>query len=426
MNKLSFFWVGCILSMLLVGCSSMAGLVPSTPTISPTPTETLAKVNSQIGITTLAQGDPALPYQSMWTFCDYIPDGGVPAMISETCSLPSMTGVTVTFGWIAKETIFESNWEQMSWTFELDGVKVDLNDFKYTENKYIQHGDDNISRVWNIDLLGLAAGEHTMRVNWRSDSAVEDGTLVYQPGAYDHLFNFTVLEPETYPNSAAPSKPGFQKLHSKSSGLNFVMYDPRGPESIQGEKMPLLVYLHGSSYRGVPLALLQESVFASQVAGIAEFPFVTIAPVGDGGFEFWTKEPLKTSLLTLITETVETYALDPTRVVLIGDGMGANGVWVVGLETPKTFSALVPVGGYASYPFTVPANICDLKEIPVWAFHGGMDVFVPAEVEQQLVDALSACGGKAQMTMHEDMTINILHIVYRDKELYDWLALQSK
>ena len=127
----------------------------------------------------------------------------------------------------------------------------------------------------------------------------------------------------------------------------------------------------------------------------------------------WKKLRLKTSV-------------DAKRIYLTGNDMGGNGVWAIGLRHPDYFAALAPVAGYASYPFAVPENICDLKDVPVWAFHGKRDPYVPVEVEQELVDALKACGGKAQITVSQDMKNDVPFKVYADPALYKWLLGQSK
>ena len=61
--------------------------------------------------------------------------------------------------------------------------------------------------------------------------------------------------------------------------------------------------------------------------------------------------------------------------------------------------------GYYGWPFTVPENICDLKDVPVWAFHGAKDEVMPLEAEQMLVDALKACGGNVQFTVFPELAM---------------------
>lgn len=423
------------MAALLFACASVAPALPTpspapsaTPTEQPTPTPVMVKREGKIGVTTVEQGNPALPYLGFWTFCDYAPDATMPAMISETCILPHASAVTVQLGWMARQTRLDENWQKMRWTMELDGQKVDLQDFEPFASEFIQHGENNKSLLYYIDLVNLAPGKHSLLVGWQSDSPVDDGMLTYQPGQYHHLIEFTVLEPETYPLLANNGQVGFQSFHSQASNLNLLLYLPANftDPALADAKWPLILYLHGGGYRGVPTSLLQASPFPSEVAGMAGFPFMILAPVGEGGFEFWTKEALARDVMALVKETAQHYPVDEKRIYLMGDGLGAQGVWGLALQNPSTFAALVPVGGYASYPFKVPANICDLKDVPVWAFHGGKDVYVPQTVQQDLVDALSACGGVARLSVHEDMTINILNIVYRNKDVYQWLAERSR
>jgi len=129
--------------------------------------------------------------------------------------------------------------------------------------------------------------------------------------------------------------------------------------------------------------------------------------------------------MALLDEIQTLFSVDSEHIYLIGDGVGGNGVWTIGLRYPGTFAALVPIGGYYGYPFTVPENICDLKDVPIWAFHGGKDAMVPVEAEQILVDALNACGGNAQITVKPGATINIRYEAYANPELYNWFLSHS-
>jgi len=114
--------------------------------------------------------------------------------------------------------------------------------------------------------------------------------------------------------------------------------------------------------------------------------------------------------------------VDPARIYLTGAGMGGNGVWVMGMRNPDYFASLAPLGGYV-YPFGVPENICSLKNVPVWAFHGEEDFMVPTKVEQDLVNAVNACGGAAQFTVKSGAVIPL--DVYNNSELFDWFLAYS-
>ena len=78
-----------------------------------------------------------------------------------------------------------------------------------------------------------------------------------------------------------------------------------------------------------------------------------------------------------------------------------------------------------SLAYTVPENICDLKDVPVWGFHGAKDEVMPLEAEQMLVDALEACGGNVQFTIFPDVGHDVeSHQVYT-AELFTWLLEQT-
>ena len=74
----------------------------------------------------------------------------------------------------------------------------------------------------------------------------------------------------------------------------------------------------------------------------------------------------------------------------------------------------------------MPENICDLANVPVWAFHGTEDEIIPLEAEQKLVDALKACGGDVQFTIFPDVGHDLSSERVYNSELYGWLLEQSR
>ena len=49
--------------------------------------------------------------------------------------------------------------------------------------------------------------------------------------------------------------------------------------------------------------------------------------------------------------------------------MGGYGTWAMALKYPTRFAAIVPVASGWDYTGEfVPANICDLKNVPIWVF----------------------------------------------------------
>ena len=394
--------------------------------VLPEPVKEKIEPGDKIDGMTVDEGSLILPYPLIWQFCDYMSAEQQPFSSKTRCSVPQMSGLDIGFGWIAKESKFLSNWDSLTWALSIDGYPVDLEKFEWYESYYPIHGEPNKSRQWFISLIDYAPGKHKLRLSWTFKSAVDDGINIYQPGTYTHEVNFTVLEKMGYPALSSTPEVGQHTYTSPKAGLDFLLYLPDDYGKDPQQQWPLIVYLHGVLLRGATLDLLRQEALPQKLEKEENFPFLVVSPLGDGGYEFWAKDEMISPLFMLLEEIQAVYSINPKRIYLTGNDMGGNGVWAIGLSHPEYFAALVPVGGYLGYPFKVPQNICELKDVPVWAFHGGQDTVVPVEVEKGLVDALSDCGGNARITVKPDMRNVIPNAVFSDPELYQWLLSNSR
>jgi predicted peptidase len=133
-------------------------------------------------------------------------------------------------------------------------------------------------------------------------------------------------------------------------------------------------------------------------------------------------------LNALLDQIQGEYSIDPFRVYLTGLSMGGFGAWEFALRYPTRFAAIVPVsGGYREGSHVVPENICDLKDVPIWVFHGGRDTIVLPFHSEILVEALQACGSDVRFTRypdaeHEDGFLR----AYAEPELFPWLFAQTQ
>jgi len=129
----------------------------------------------------------------------------------------------------------------------------------------------------------------------------------------------------------------------------------------------------------------------------------------------------------LLNQIQATYAIDRKRIILTGQSMGGYGTWAMALKYPARFAALVPVASGWDYTSEfVPANLCDLKGVPIWVFHGAQDESMPVDQITAMVQALQNCGGKVRFTLYPDADhLGSSNRAYADPELYDWLSRQS-
>jgi len=427
MNKLACFTLLVLFATGLTACATPVQISPPpAPTQTPISADRMIRPGDKIGEMIVEQGVPNLPYPYLWQFCEFMPDEHEPTVSTSDCDVPQIAGLAIVFGWIAKETNLAPNLEAITWELSIDDYQIDLEVFNWHEFDYPVHGEDNKERRWIIDLKNLSPGGHTLQLSWTIKRAVDDGTNIYQPGTYEHVVNFTVLKKAVYPTLPSTANIGQHPYTSKKAGLDFLLYLPGDYGKDPQQEWPLIVYLHGAHLRGATLELLMEEPLPYQLQKEIDFPFIVVSPLGDGEYEFWGKDEMINPLFVVLEEIQAVYSVNAKRIYLTGNDMGGNGVWAIGLRHPEYFAALAPVAGYFGYPFEVPENICDLKDVPVWAFHGERDPFVPAEVEQELVQALNACGGQARISLSPHMKNDVPIKVYADPELYEWLLEQSK
>jgi len=417
MKQLLQWFCLLMLAALLTSCGALEG----TPTESPQAMGPGGRIEGM----TLEDGELLLPHRQLWDYCEYMSDSLQPAVSTAECDVPQFSALTIQFGWFAKASHLDPNWEDMTWELSIDGNQVDLESFKLQETSSTAHGEDNRSRFWVINLLDPVPGRHTLRLVQVFKAAVDDGFDLYAAGTHQHSVEFTILPGADYPGITADAVAGQHAFSSKKAALDFLLYLPDGYGTDPNAEWPLVLYLHGAPVRGTTLELLRQEPFPRELDRKSQ-PFIAVSPLGDGGFEFWAADEMMDSVFILLDEIRELYSVDPKRMYLTGNDMGGNGVWAMGMRHPDYFAALAPIAGYGAYPFTVPQSICDLKDVPVLAYHGARDDIVPVAVEQEMVDALNACGGTAQLTVSDDMKNDVPLKVYAGPELYSWLLAQAR
>jgi pimeloyl-ACP methyl ester carboxylesterase len=416
MKRFAYFLRYALIASALISCSISKQILGGTGE--------LIKPGDKIGKMAVEQSSQ-VPYQNIWWFCESIPDKHEPFSVSTDCEVPLVSNLDINLGWIAKESKLASNWDVMTYEMYIDDYKIDLEAFNWFETDYIAKGEDNKSRNWIITLKNLSPGMHTLRHSWTSETAVDDGWNINQPGTYEQLVNFTVLEKVVYPTFSSNGTVGQHPYTSEKAQLDFLLYLPNDFGKDPQQEWPLIVYLHGAPLRGSTLELLRKESLPRRLEKENDLPFIIVSPLGDGEYEFWTKDEMINPLFTLLEEIQTVYSVDNKRIYLTGNDMGGNGVWTIGLRYPDYFAALAPVAGYFGWPPEVPENICDLKDVPVWAFHGGRDDIIPVEAGQELVDSLNACGGNAQFSVSQDMKIDVRVKIYAEPELFKWLLFQA-
>lgn len=211
---------------------------------------------------------------------------------------------------------------------------------------------------------------------------------------------------------------------TRTVDVNFLLYLPGDYGRDPQRRWPLILFLHGAGERGYnPLDITRYSIPAFLTTR-SDFPFIVLSPQSLPD-DWWSNQ---VDMLDALLDQIQTeYAVDAQRIYLTGQSMGGYGTWALALKYPARFAALVPVAsGYDLTADLVPPNICDLKSVPIWVFHGALDQSVPLDQVTAMVQALQNCAGNVRFTLYPDADhLESSNRAYADPALYDWLLRQS-
>jgi predicted peptidase len=193
-------------------------------------------------------------------------------------------------------------------------------------------------------------------------------------------------------------------------GMQYIIRRPEGYR--EGEKYPVLLFLHGAGTRGSDIRVLENNPFFKLTAQHADLPFVTVAPLCHSETWFDLFETLK----RLVAMIQAADFADPDRIYLMGASMGGYGTWQLAISMPEAFAAIVPICGGGMY-----WDAGRLKKVPVWAFHGDSDPTVFPEESVKMVNAVNKRGGSAKLTVYPDTKHDAWTATYQNREVFEWL-----
>lgn len=223
--------------------------------------------------------------------------------------------------------------------------------------------------------------------------------------------------------------------------FKFRIYLPKDAKA--GERLPVMLYLHGSDERGEdnqgqlsgPAPLIQ--------ANPQNFHFIIVFPQCPAG-QFWNKDMVGVAIAEL-DQTVKEFDGDESRLYLAGFSLGGYGAWTMAAMYPGKFAAIVPMSGRvlprpaernnvdpeilkladASDPYTAFAN--KIGRASVWIFHGANDPIVPVDNSRRMAKAFKDAGNEnARYTELENTGHVSLNAAFSDPKLFEWLAKQRK
>lgn len=178
---------------------------------------------------------------------------------------------------------------------------------------------------------------------------------------------------------------------------------------------PLILFLHGAGERGDQLERVKVHGPPKRIENGEPFPFVIVSPQCPSG-ERWSVAVLD----GLINDIIRRYRIDTSRIYLTGLSMGGFGTWAMAAAYPERFAAIAPICGGGD-----PSAAGELKDLPIWVFHGAKDGVVPLEKSREMVDAIREAGGNVKFTVYPDAGHDSWTVTYENPLLYEWFMKQK-
>lgn len=201
-----------------------------------------------------------------------------------------------------------------------------------------------------------------------------------------------------------------------------------------GEKLPLLVFLHGAGERGEDnVAQLKHGVgdlvawCQKEEQGchilVPQCPRNGWWSNTEGNFKdpegiAMKAEPAWTMALVfgVLDDLVAKGGVDPDRIYITGLSMGGYGTFDAVCRRPRLFAAAMPVCGGGD-----PRQAAAIKDVPMWVFHGGKDEVVPPAMSRAMVRSIKAAGGSPKFRCYREAGHDSWGATYSDPDVWTWL-----
>jgi predicted esterase len=173
---------------------------------------------------------------------------------------------------------------------------------------------------------------------------------------------------------------------------------PAGFDRNAGKTYPLIVYLHGSASDETNLA---------GVDYLSGGEAIELAPRGRGPSNAFTRDHAQEDIEEAIAAVVQSYPIDPKRIILTGFSMGGYGAYRTFYEHPERYRAVAVFSGHPDlatqyFPgeghpsFLDDRTLARFKGLPIFIFHGKADRNCPFALTEGFVGKLGQAGAKVE------------------------------
>lgn len=238
-----------------------------------------------------------------------------------------------------------------------------------------------------------------------------------EPAVTEYIPTHPVLSLDSLQSGQTP----YAFLSSSGVEVRYLLFLPDNYDPTV--EWPIIIFLHGTGGIGMNINLIMNKTLPNYVEELPDFPFIVVSPqLPKGGWR-----SLIDPIDELLDHLIEVLPVDVDHLYLTGLSAGGYGTWKYALKYPDRFAAIAPIAGGASLTTDpVPEDVCKLKDLPIWVFHGEADKVIPPEMNIEVVDALESCGANVNITLYPDTGHDAWTPTYTNPAFYEWLLQHSK
>jgi predicted peptidase len=183
-----------------------------------------------------------------------------------------------------------------------------------------------------------------------------------------------------------------------------------------GDKWPLVLFLHGSGERGDDIEKVKIHGPPKLVSEGKEFPFILVSPQCPTGSGWNAQE-----LAAVVDELSAKHRVDRQRLYVTGLSMGGGGTWSLITAYPDKFAAAMPLCGRGDL-----SAVEKIAKVPTWVLVGDKDRAATVENCKEMAAALKKAGGDAKLTVYPDVGHDCWTATYNNPEVYEWLLAKRQ
>lgn len=198
-------------------------------------------------------------------------------------------------------------------------------------------------------------------------------------------------------------------------GYNFWIYTPTD-YYYSLENTPVIIFLHGRSLCGRNLDRVRRYGPLDAIIKGRQIDALVLVPQNPGGA--WNPD----KILSILEWTKEHYAMDSTRVYVIGMSLGGYGTLdFVGTYPDKVAAAMALCGGCSL------KDVSGLGKVPLWIMHGTADRAVPIKQSKVVVEQLQKSNNDKRLRYSwlQGASHGALARVLYMTKTYEWLFSHS-